>query len=174
MAVCLLWCCTEKNASWSAKEVFGRHGMAVGNHLINHRWFTKYYLPQIITSCRELFTYHGPNHQMILLHQGFRLFTPSEYLPGSPLYRLSCPVKFSTCFDHSGANSTSVPTQANCLFPEPLCLWRDSPGSSHTDWLAKWRPTINFSWEGPRDKSQMGPKCKTDLELRILNGILWA
>lgn len=79
------WLCASFGAvqrkSWSAKEVFGRHGMAVGNHLINHRWFTKYYLPQIITSCSELFTYHGPNHQMILLHQSFRQFTPSEYLP---------------------------------------------------------------------------------------------
>lgn len=98
MASSLLWCCAEKNASWSAKEVFGRCGMAVGNPLINHRWFTKYYLPQIITSHSALFTYHGPNHPMILLHQSFRQVTPSEYLPAPPSTDCALPCKVLTPF----------------------------------------------------------------------------
>lgn len=91
------------------------------------------------------------------------------HLPSYTCTLVSCLVKSSDYFDHDSAHSATVSTQANCLPPESLFLWRDSAGPPHMGLLAKLRPTINFPQEGPWGVSEMGPKYKMHQEIRMLN-----
>lgn len=113
---------------------------------------------------------------MTLPRQSFKQFTWSEDLPAPPLLQsvLSCKVlrlfwswgcQFHTHFYTS--KPSYLPHRA------PLSL----KGLSSTFWrgLAGKTKTYNQLLLGrAKDESWMCPRCKMDLDLRILKGILWA